>query len=68
MKGMCLKCAPQKIQGSDEYYTFSFFEDVVQNSALADLTQKLQQTVQGTILNIHKKLQRLVISVPSNFL
>lgn len=55
---MCLKCAPQKLAGSDEYYTFSFFEDVVQNGALAELTQNLQKTVQRAILKLHKKLQR----------
>lgn len=58
MRGMCIKCAPQKILGTDEYYIFSFFEDIVQNGALGDANQKLQTTIQDIILKVHKKLQK----------
>lgn len=58
MKGMCWYCKPEKLITTDEYYLFSFYEDVMQNQLIMDYSNKIQITVQNLIITIHKYLQR----------
>nr|CAD7449195.1 unnamed protein product [Timema bartmani] len=62
MNKMCVQCQPQKKEGSDEYYTFSFFEDVIRIQAVNDMVYKIRETVHALIADILKYLQRKVES------
>lgn len=58
MKGMCWYCKPEKVTTTDEYYLFSFYEDVMQNQMIMDYSNKIQITVQNLIITVHKYIQR----------
>lgn len=62
MRGMCWYCKPQKLTSSDEYYLFSFYEDVMQNQAIVECSTKIQLSIQSLIINVHKYLQRYFFS------
>ncbi|KAF9819085.1 hypothetical protein SFRURICE_000750 [Spodoptera frugiperda] len=47
MKKTCLPCPPQRIEEAtgNEFYTFSFFEDILRVAAINDITLLIQDTI-----------------------
>nr|XP_049701305.1 dynein axonemal heavy chain 10 [Helicoverpa armigera] len=47
MKKTCLSCPPQRIEEAtgNEFYTFSFFEDILRVAAINDITLLIQDTI-----------------------
>jgi hypothetical protein len=58
MDGTCLECCSVKASDSDELYTFSFFEDVVQVQVVNDIVLGVQDTVHRLIYEVLKYLKR----------
>ena len=58
MDGTCVPCEPQKQADSDDYYLFSFFEDVVQIQLVNDLITKIQDTVLRIVSDCVRRLMR----------
>lgn len=58
MNGSCIPCPPQKMENSDEYYIFSFYDDVMQVADVNEIVGKLQDTAHRSVLQVHKYLQR----------
>lgn len=58
MDGTCVVCEPQKQADSDEYYLFSFFEDIVQIQLVNDLITKIQDTVLRIVSECVRRLVR----------
>ncbi|KAK6624941.1 hypothetical protein RUM44_011805 [Polyplax serrata] len=58
MDGTCVACEPQKQADSDEYYLFSFFEDIVQIQMVNDLVTKIQDTVLRIVSDCVRRLVR----------
>lgn len=58
MDGTCVVCEPQKQTDSDEYYLFSFFEDIVQIQMVNDLITKIQDTVLRIVSDCVRRLVR----------
>lgn len=54
MDQTCLICAPQKIPGTDDYFLYSFYEDILQVPDVNDSIFKLQTTTHRTVLEVHK--------------
>lgn len=58
MDGTCVICEPQKLFDSDEYYQFSFYEDIVQIQHVNDLITKIQDSVLRIVSECVRKLIR----------
>jgi dynein heavy chain len=58
MNGTCLECEPVKASDSDELYTFSFFEDVVQVQVVNDVVLRIRDTAHRLVSEVQKYLQR----------
>ncbi|KAF2892470.1 hypothetical protein ILUMI_13689 [Ignelater luminosus] len=58
MNTTCLLCEPQKIENTDEYFTFSFYDDIMPVPEINEIIAKLQDTAHKSILEVHKYLQR----------
>lgn len=55
MNETCITSAPQRIEGTDDYFVFSFYDDIVQVPDVCESMLKLQQVAQVAILAVHKQ-------------
>ncbi|KPJ04007.1 Dynein heavy chain 10, axonemal [Papilio xuthus] len=60
MRNTCLPCPPQRIAEAtgNEYYVFSFFEDVLRVASINDITLLLQDTMYRLTQDIHAYIQK----------
>jgi len=58
MHGTCIECSPQKVDGEDEPYVFSFFTDISVDPDVIEQVQHIQTNVKTTLTNLTKYLQR----------
>lgn len=58
MDRTCLLCPPQRILDSEEFFTYSFYDDVIQVSDIHDMITKIQETIHQNLLDVHKYIQR----------
>lgn len=59
MHGTCIECPPQKIEGDDEPYVFSFFSDISVDPEIIELVQHIQSNIKTTLTQLTTKyLQR----------
>ncbi|XP_076363131.1 dynein heavy chain at 89D isoform X2 [Tachypleus tridentatus] len=57
MDGTCLETLPQKVEGQDEPYVFSFFMDISLHPSINELCLTLQWTAQNLLLSVHGSLE-----------
>ncbi|KAK5648316.1 hypothetical protein RI129_003208 [Pyrocoelia pectoralis] len=57
MNGTCLLCPPQMMENSDEYFVFTFYDDIMQVPQVNNSISVLQETAYKSILNVHKYIQ-----------
>ncbi|KAL3856163.1 hypothetical protein ACJMK2_010948 [Sinanodonta woodiana] len=58
MNGTCIECPPQKVEGEDEMYTFSFYSDITQNPDVIDLVQTIHFDIKNTLTNMQRYLNK----------
>lgn len=58
MNVSCIETAPQKVEGEDELYTFSFFQDLHLNPDITELVQTIQGNIKNTLTNLQRYLNR----------
>lgn len=58
MNKTCLLCEPQKVLDSDEYFNYSFYDDVLPIEKINTIITKIQEYVHQNLLKVHKHLQR----------
>ncbi|XP_075981627.1 dynein heavy chain at 89D [Anticarsia gemmatalis] len=60
MKKTCLPCAPQPITEAtgNEFYVFSYFEDILRVTAINDITLLIQDTIYRLTLDINSYIQK----------
>lgn len=58
MDRTCLLCPVQKIPGSEEYSTYTFYDDIIQVADIHDLITKIQESIHQNLLTVHKYIQR----------
>lgn len=58
MNKTCILCEPQRNPNTEEYYTFSFYDEVLQVSAINEIITKMQTSIQANLLEVHKNLQK----------
>lgn len=58
MHKSCILCETQKNLETDEFYTFSFYDDVLQITTINDIIIKMQTSIQVNLLDVHKCLQK----------
>ena len=56
MRGSCLECAPQNVEGEDEPVIISFYNDVAFNPEINDLTNDVQSCIQRIFSSAQKHL------------
>ncbi|XP_059165934.1 dynein axonemal heavy chain 10-like isoform X2 [Physella acuta] len=56
--GSCIECPPQKVEGEDELFVFSFFLDIAMDQNIIDLIQKIQNDIKGSLTNVRRYLTR----------
>lgn len=63
MKKTCLPCPPQRIEETtgNEFYTFSFFEDILRVAAINDITLLIQDTIFRLTTDICTYIQKYVL-------
>lgn len=58
MNGSCIETLPQKVEGEDELYVFSFFSDINTNVEIIDLVQIVSINIKNTITILTRYLNR----------
>lgn len=58
MHKTCILCEPQRNPDTDEYYTFCFYDEVLQVNAINEVILRIQCSVQSNLLEVHKHLQK----------
>lgn len=58
MNGTCIECLPQKVEGEDELYVFTFFTDISVNNETIDLVQTIHYNIKNTLTNMQRYLNR----------
>ena len=58
MNGTCIECQPQKVEGEDELYQFTFFTDISVNSETIDTVQTIHYNIKNTLTNMQRYLNR----------
>nr|XP_054773560.1 dynein axonemal heavy chain 10-like [Lytechinus pictus] len=58
MHGTCIETPPQNVDGEDEPYIFSFFSDISADPAVIELVQTSSTTMQKSLTNLTKYLNR----------
>ncbi|XP_074640231.1 dynein axonemal heavy chain 10-like [Tubulanus polymorphus] len=56
MNGTCIETLPQKVDGEDEPYFFTFFSDISAHPEVVELYQMIQSNIKNTITNLTKYL------------
>ena len=58
MNGTCIETLPQKVEGEDEMYQFTFFSDISINPETIDLVQLIHYNIKNTLTNMQHYLNR----------
>ncbi|XP_021370512.1 dynein heavy chain 10, axonemal-like isoform X1 [Mizuhopecten yessoensis] len=58
MNGTCIETPPQKVEGEDEPYVFSFFTDISVSPDVIDYVQGIQNNIKNTLTNMTRYLNR----------
>ena len=58
MNGTCIETAPQKVEGEDEPYVFTFFTDISANPDVIELVQTIQNSIKNTLTSLTRYLIR----------
>ena len=58
MNGTCIETQPQKVEGEDELYQFTFFSDISINTETIDLVQTIHFDIKNTLTNMQRYLNR----------
>ena len=58
MMGTCIETLPQKVEGEDEPYVFSFFTDISMSPEVIDYVQCIQNNIKNTLTNMTRYLNR----------
>ncbi|XP_060580911.1 dynein axonemal heavy chain 10-like isoform X1 [Ruditapes philippinarum] len=58
MNGTCIECQPQKVEGEDELYQFTFFTDISVNNETIDTVQTIHYNIKNTLTNMQRYLNR----------
>jgi hypothetical protein len=58
MNGTCIETPPQKIEGEDEPYVFTFFTDISTNPEVIDVVQTIQTSMKNTLTTLTRYLNR----------
>ncbi|XP_052801261.1 dynein axonemal heavy chain 10-like isoform X3 [Mya arenaria] len=58
MNGTCIECVPQKVEGEDELYQFTFFQDISVNSDTIELVQTIHFNIKSTLTSMQRYLNR----------
>ncbi|XP_076108254.1 dynein axonemal heavy chain 10-like isoform X2 [Mytilus galloprovincialis] len=58
MNSTCIETPPQKVEGEDEAFVFSFFSDISVNPVVIDFVQTIQNNIKGTLTNMTRYLNR----------
>lgn len=56
MRGTCIKCPPQRVEGEDELVIFSFYSDVWQHPQINESAMAVSQNVQRLLLSVDRYL------------
>ena len=56
MRGTCLECPPQRVEGADELLIFSFYSDVSQHPQINESAMTVSQNVQQLLLSMDRYL------------
>lgn len=57
MNGTCLQCPSKQIENTDDYFLYSFYDDVMATPELNEMIGKIQETAYTIILQVHKAIQ-----------
>ncbi|KAB0803715.1 hypothetical protein PPYR_00685 [Photinus pyralis] len=57
MNGTCLVCPPQKMDGNEDHFEFTFYDDVMQVPQVNNVISVIQETAYKSILNVHRYIQ-----------
>ena len=58
MNGSCKETLPQKVEGEDELYVFSFFTDISANQEIIELVQTITTNIKSTLTTLTRYLNR----------
>ena len=58
MNGTCIETPPQKVEGEDEPYIFSFFTDISANPEVIEMVQTIQNNMKNTLTSLQRYLNR----------
>ena len=58
MNGTCILTPPQKIEGEEEPYIYSFMQDIVRNTEVLDLFQVINNNLKSTISCVQRYFVR----------
>ncbi|XP_028270606.1 dynein heavy chain 10, axonemal isoform X2 [Parambassis ranga] len=56
MRGTCIECPPQRVEGEDEWVIFSFCSDVLQNPQINENAKTVSQTIKQLLLSVDRYL------------
>jgi dynein heavy chain len=58
MNGTCIETAPQKVEGEDELFVFSFFSDISANPEIIEMVQTITNNIKNTLTTLTRYLNR----------
>ena len=58
MNGSCKETPPQKVEGEDELFVFSFFTDISANQEIIELVQTVTTNIKNTLTTLTRYLNR----------
>ncbi|PVD32839.1 hypothetical protein C0Q70_08286 [Pomacea canaliculata] len=58
MNGSCIETPPQKVEGEDELFVFSFFADIAVNTDILELVQTVTANIKNTLTMLTRYLNR----------
>lgn len=58
MNGSCKETPPQKVEGEDELFMFSFFTDISANQEIIELVQTITTNIKNTLTTLTRYLNR----------
>lgn len=56
MRGTCIECPPQHLDGEDELVTFTFLSDVWKHPQIRESTWTVSQSIHGLLLSVDQYL------------
>ncbi|KAL5017096.1 hypothetical protein ScPMuIL_006685 [Solemya velum] len=58
LNGSCIEALPQKVEGEDEPFIFSFFSDISASPEIIELVQSIQTNIKNTLMLLTRYLYR----------